>query len=569
MKNRIIFISLIAAILMFSCENDDSYEAPNSFSDVGWIISDVEGVLDANVGDYITFTDASQGYESHEWEITGDNFYLDHPLGRDDRGDSILSSKIIGTGKTTDKTVSVFFRESGLIPVRLYNVFPDSVGYRGSDDYRAAAKFIDNKWVIDTTFIVDVYAKILPIVKIDHANGTNTFETPELTDTDGSNVTVIWPDISVVSNNVITVEAGSSVDFTDITEVGRPETITWKIINAEDVNGNTLRYDNEGSTIGSGTELSHTFPSLGDYYIGVRVARTSQNIPNAFTTVVLPYRFNVVPSSQPFVISGDVVELEDETISIPFTGEFNSFSNQESFFTVNVNGDPFDIASVSANGTAIEIKLTDPIFRPDVITVSYDGNGDLSSTDFRIPEAFTDVPVVMHNVNLLPENIASIEDGGSFLGGAVNDSWYIHSGNNGTIEGSTEQAASGSYSIKTSLTPGGSGNGQAFIQCTISEPLMLDSDAEYTLTYKRYVEPGSSLSAVFGVFFLNDWGQKGWSNFSEPQGQWNEISFDFKLTTNPIVSGIFIRAIFDNSGNDSDATVYYDDFHLVKKEVRI
>ena len=168
MKNYIVILFLLGT-LFSSCEKDETYDEPNSFSDVGWYFSDTEGKLAISIDDYITFSDLSQGVLSHEWTIEEGNYYLKHPI---QRTDSVFDDKIIGSGTTTDKTVSVLFKKSGLQNVRLNNSFKDSVTFRGvindgKDKVFIPSKKVDGNWVIDTTFVIDVYAKIVSKVRVE------------------------------------------------------------------------------------------------------------------------------------------------------------------------------------------------------------------------------------------------------------------------------------------------------------------------------------------------------------------------------------------------------------------
>lgn len=100
------------------------------------------------------------------------------------------------------------------------------------------------------------------------------------------------------------------------------------------------------------------------------------------------------------------MEFEDDTIQVPFNGEFAPFVGQEKFFAVKVNGKPFAIKSVTINAkdaTLLNIKLVEPSYRSDVISISLLPGSPLTSTDERVPQVFTEVPVGMHNVNLLPK----------------------------------------------------------------------------------------------------------------------------------------------------------------------
>jgi hypothetical protein len=517
MKNNIAIIILLMAAIFVGCQKDEDYEPLNSFSDVGWYFSDTEGNLAASIGDYITFSDLSQGTIHHEWTIGEGNYFLKMPIARQD---SIFDDKIIGSGTSKEKTVSVWFKKSGLNSVRLFNIFNEKVTFRGrsgSNNVFIDSKEVGGKWVIDTTFIVDVYDTIVPVIRIEQKG-------------------VVQNHTSVT--DTIYVEAGDTVDLFDESTVGRADTWEWII----------------GSERSNEQNISMVLKKLGVFKGTFAISRTGNNIPGDYEFYRIPAAFKVIPSSQPFVIAGDIVELEDETIQIPYNGEFAPFLNQESHFSVTVNGTPFDIATVSLNpddATLLWIKLVDPIYRPDVITVSYDGTGALESTDTRIPGAFTDLPVVMHNVNLWDDAVANFEEG---PGGA----WVKDQGP-GTVEYSTEQAYNGTYSLKIT-----SGNA-TFTRATGQEsPATFEAGVGYLFTWWVYQDPSTTVGSYGPWLFWNAGaaGQQFWQSTGggKPKGAWYQ---DSRLHVMPVNGPAYFTLRVNNT-----AILYLDGIHVVKNEVR-
>ena len=161
-NNKLIILAL--ALIGFFTACQDEYEAPNEFSDVAWYTSMFRQTqFQIGINDFISFSDLSQNAVSHSWTIADGAYYLKGPISRTD---TILENFIIKDAgfETTDLTVHVLFTKSGLHPVRLYNTFKAPVTFYGSDTIHA--KQVGDMWVIDTTFMVDVFDTIVPAILI-------------------------------------------------------------------------------------------------------------------------------------------------------------------------------------------------------------------------------------------------------------------------------------------------------------------------------------------------------------------------------------------------------------------
>lgn len=518
MKNNIAIIILLMAAIFVGCQKDEDYEPLNSFSDVGWYFSDTEGNLAASIGDYITFSDLSQGTIHHEWTIGEGNYFLKMPIARQD---SIFDDKIIGSGTSKEKTVSVWFKKSGLNSVRLFNIFNEKVTFRGrsgSNNVFIDSKEVGGKWVIDTTFIVDVYDTIVPVIRIEQKG-------------------VVQNHTSVT--DTIYVEAGDTIDLFDDSTEGRADTWEWRF-------GNEVSNDQNASLV---------LKKLGVIKGTFAISRTGNNIPGDYEFYRIPAAFKVIPSSQPFVIAGDIKELEDQTIQVPFNGEFAPFLSQEQYFTVTVNGSAFDIATVSINAndaTILDIKLVDPIYRADVITVSYDGNGALESTDTRKPVAFSNLPVSMFQHEAV---LYDFEDGG------IN--WTQRDGKaNSSIVPSTEQAFSGSYSLKT--TSGSAGNWTGFEN--LVNQYSLTAGVIYQMEYKIYKVAGAVIN-MNGPWITKAGStvNQFWNNTVQgaPAGQWVTVSPGGRFTAGATASDYEVYIRHNGSG-----TLYFDNIRIMEVDDR-
>ena len=519
MKNKLILIACIIS-LFAACTSSDDYDAPNSFSDVSWYTSAFRSAtLGVSVNDFASFSDLSQGELSHSWTIEEGSFFLEGPITR---SDSVYDEFIIEPRslETEDKTVHVLFTEGGLKKVRLYNVFKDSVAFKGGDDFIFPAKRESGQWVIDTTFIVDVYDTIVPQILI-RQNG------------------VVIPHESV--SDIITVEAGSTLELVDVTTIGRPNTRSWNIAGVTNTDSLAVIQ----------------FNKLGEFKGNLNLSRQGEEIPGDYENYKIPATFNVIPSSLPFEVSAELIELENQTIEVPFNGEFAPFGDQEPFFTVNVNGSPFTISSLArsaTDATKLEIKLVDQIYRSDVITVTYDGNGTLESTDTRSPVAFTDLPVAMFQHEAIKFD---------FETGAGN--FVPRDGENlatTTIEISTEQAASGTNSIK--MDAAASGNWSAWINYT--DTFTLQAGVPVMYEYKIYKVSGTAIN------FLAPWINRGgnttvqqfWHNTiqSAPFDEWTTIRTQLATPSNTAND---YNMYFRHSGS---GTIYLDDVRIIEPDER-
>ncbi|APZ45506.1 hypothetical protein BW723_03985 [Polaribacter reichenbachii] len=511
---------IVMGLLFVACtNNNEEYEAPNSFSDVAWYINDTEGVLDARINDYITFSDLSQSSLSHKWEIGAGNYFLKHPIGR---LDSITNEFIAGSGSTEDKTISVWFKESGLQSVRLYNTFPDSVTFRGPDGLRYGSKQEGNLWVIDTTFIVDVYDKIVPEIRIEQKGVV----------------------LNHVGQDTIYVEAGDSLDFFDETTIGRPDAWQWNVAGSVSLEQNP----------------SIILKKLGTFTDNnVIIRRQANNIPSSSATLKITAPIKVIPSSQPFVLTGDINELEDQTIQIPFNGEFSPFANQEQYFAVTLNGTAttnFSLTINSDDATFLDLNFNEPIYRNDVITVAYDGNGTLESTDTRSPVAFgtTTVKMFQHEAVLY-----DFEDGGTNWVAVTTDGKDMSTT---SVSPSTDVAASGTTSLKFEVTA--SGNWSGFTN--LIDQYSLVSGRVYQIEYKIYKTPGSVIN-MNGPWIAQDGSTKNqfWNNVvaGAAADTWVTVSPGGRYTAGATANDYEFYLRHNGTG-----TLYIDDIRIMEVDER-
>ncbi|NIJ44533.1 hypothetical protein FHR24_000972 [Wenyingzhuangia heitensis] len=538
MKNKIKLTLIALSTFIVGCTTG-GYDSPDDFSDVGFYTSEgTSQILEKNIYDYMTFADLSLGEVKHAWTIQTGNAFLKGPI---ERVPNNIESLIINDGDTVSnaKTVSVLFRKSGLQKVRLYNEFRDSVAFRGhrnGEDYEMASVQVGNKWVIDTTFVVKVYDTIIAELEVRQ---------------DG----VV---VNHKSTDTIYVEAGGSLNFIDKTTIGEPTGRNFFVrrptVEGDPNSGQNVAYS-------AAEDATMLLKKLGVFEGGITANRTGETTPGDSDTYVFPAPIKVIPSTQPFQLTGNVIELENETIRIPFNGEFVEATGKESFFEVKVNGVVFDIESVTVNeadATFLDIKLVEPIYRPDVITVTMKEGSGLVSTDTREPITFTDETVQMHNVNLIHSDISGLETGMGWKALTATDPI--------TVTRSDEVAATGTYSLKVNMDPGIE---WYFVTAKLPAGLVLDNTKTYKFSYKVYVDASTTVRpGTTGFFLLPDWGQKLWGNVRDvnmfPEGVWKERSIEISPDSLEEV-----RLRFGSGGDTTtDAIIYMDDFFLQEIETR-
>lgn len=502
-NSLIIFILTITAFF-YSCEKMDEYIQPNVFSDAVVYTSQFQNEqYRIGINDFISFSDLSQNATSHTWKIPEGSFFIKGDISN---SDTDLDKYIIGDQtESSEKTVHVLFKKGGIYPVRLYNTFNDSVPF---------AEKVGDIYVLDTTFMVDVYDTIVAQAMIRK---------------DGVEIPF--------GNDTIYLEAGSFLEFVDLSTVGRPNSRTWQIIG-------------ESNTITSTDSVAKImFRKLGNYTVSFQSSRVGQNMPGDWDDLQIPNPIKVIKSTQPFILYGNIYEEEDQSIKVPFTGEFEPFTNKEEFFTVMVNGVEFPILSVQPDQndfSTLSIILKDRIYRSDSILISYSG-GELISTDGRPAESFENVKVVMHDINMLSEAVYGFEDGGA--------SWSYLEGT-AEYEFTTEKAYSGDYSLKIVV----SNNDNVKVQCD-KGLFDLEEGKTYDIQYKTWIDPSSTGSAL-NVWMLPTWNPQLllWIPDIE-KGKWVTVKHEY--TAGPGRTDQFLMVHPYENG-----TYYFDDFYLNLQDKR-
>ena len=366
-----------------------------------------------------------------------------------------------------------------------------------------------------------------------------------------------------------------SVDFTVNNQevvVGGRATFTSGVQDLKSVwedsrENDVIKWTFEGGTPATSTadNPTVTYNTLGTYKVTLSAHRQSPlseatKTVEGYITVVEPVP--LVPSS--------AVELEDETISISFNGDFEPVTGQESFVKVKVNGVDFAVESLSVDPnitSKLNIKLQDPIYQDDDITLSLLSGSNIVAIDGRNPEAFTDLPVESFvEQYLLSEG--QFEE-------ALNTDW-IKLPQNATIDGITEVLlVDPPTGVATGVVPsgkvinlalnrnGGTTQGNAISQTATTE-VNLVAGRNYVIKFKRYMTANSPNI----LFRFNNQGGANQLSFDPGVGNPNNVGrwleSEFKFTALAAHAGKFnILSAWKNY-----ADFYVDDIVIESDEKR-
>jgi hypothetical protein len=568
MKNIKFIAFFFCLLLLWSC-NDDQYKeytAPNELADVSWLIGFDQYAQNKtwiNQDTSLSFFDLSQGTVSHEWSIEEGNNFLKEGFSKSDDLNSFIDAD---AGLSSDNAKAhIFFRNEGINKVRLINKFNSPVTYRASSGIKTSVKEGDY-YVIDTTFVFDVYAHLQPAFRV--LKGTEEVLRVAATDVPNIADESTWP--------VVEIEAATALTFEDLTTVGRPNGRSW--------------FANDGVPSQTGGVIANIkFYKLGTFNVGSFRSLRLNELPKETVDKIIPLKVKVVKSSQPFIYDGALTENEEEIISFRVNGEVESILGEESNFTVNVTNaaagfGPTAISVLSASinptdATFINLQLSQPIYNSDVVSISYNSTGNLKSADDRVLESFTDKIVQMHyGNNILPaKGHASFEetDGASnnayafkYFVGANNyrsDGGLVYERTTGKFAATDGGVASMKYSTLAS-DPVPNANLWSF-GMAISDDI---PEGTYRMSYMIWIDPSTTLKTFRTEWNKPDFTRQLWDIENVEKGKWVKITNTF--TTKLIPDGVrhtFRPHAQENAGVTGAQLLWIDDFQLVKIEDRI
>ncbi|PWD99040.1 hypothetical protein [Marinilabilia rubra] len=544
MKNiSIIIAGFFSLLLGVSCEKDE-YVAPESFSDVTWYTSIRPGTpYQVSAGGFVSFRNPSPGKLTHQWEIEEGNFFLKEGFTRND---SVLDSFIDEDAGliSEETTVHVLFSNPGINRVRLYTTFEDSVAFTGEDTLYAEK--VDDLWIIDKTFEIDVFDSIRPAFKV--LNGDE--EIINVSGEDGVQIedSASWPEI--------TIEAGESLTYVDLTSNGRPNARTWNLMGGKPSSG--------GDSI-----VTVSYYKMGSYFGSISSRRQGNELPPGSAFKYIPLKINVVKSSQPFVFDGNLMEHESEKISFNVTGETAPFFNEEDNFIVNVSNDvagfegTIEVESVEVNpndATIIELTLAESIYNTDLVTVSYSG-GAIMSLDERPLEDFGPETVQMYlGASILSnQDVFGFETPADKNGGALG--WW---GQHPQWSRSEDQSV-GSASMQYQIDDYSSAPNVSTLHGTAAELGMSVPPGKYRMSLKVWIDPGTTIQGIRTPII--PWNLIQWDISNANKGEWVTLSKDFTFDKEYTEMKLQVHKA-DNSDVSGPQLLYVDDISFVELEER-
>lgn len=564
------FLYLLTLILIVACDTDEyaEYTAPDELSDVSWVISlerFAQDPFSLNKDSFMSFMDLSQGAVSHEWIIEEGNYFLEEGFGENDTLENFIDEE--AGLSITEAKAHVLFRNTGLNRVRLLNKFTEPVSYKSSQGTFEAVKEGD-LWVIDTTFVFDIYANLKPTFSVFQEN-TQILTVSE-DDEPSVDDEASWP--------VVDVESGKSLTFIDNTNTGRPNARRWRFPNGipQQSNQDTARV---------------RFYELGTFNAGTITSLRVNPLPRDSVSKPIPLKINVISSSEPFKIAGNIMEAEDETIFFRVTGQVSAFSGEESNFTVNVTNDTSGFSQTIAvqqakvsttDETIIELVLAEPIYNSDNITVSYNGEGNIQSIDTRSLEAFERQPVQMYfGGNILPDNGHSdFEVSHPQAKRAYAADYFVGNANLRfgednliwqrveTSDVDPSRIYNGSASMRYQTPASDPTPNSNLFSFGLGKPDPIPAGT-YIMSYWIYIESGTTLRQFTTTFGNPITDSFDWNIEDLSTNEWVKIT---NVVTLPRIESPYRMGLrFDpggNSGVSGDQLIYFDNWELVELEIR-
>ncbi len=446
-----IFVSILFLIGIIACKNDDLSLLSTEFSDA---VAAASGKNIIERGDFTSFVDLSKGVVKRTWSLP--------------ESATILNLKNNDTSKL--EIIHVRFDEPGIFNVNLKSEFKiDSV-------------------TLNKTFRVTVLDYIKAKLEVKSINSSFFEESP----------------------NQITIYEGGEITFSDVS-TGEPNRRVWRFDGGypDKAGGIGVAEDKEVKNV------TVSYQEIGIY--DVELISWRKNPDGEPDTILLNGFINVIGNPNPPQIVNVKTENE-KIIHLKYDLGLKLRGDISSNFTLKVDGEEVEIASVvlsREDNQTVEIVSSEKIKWFSDCTLSYDGQGELTSKNNISAEMFLDLPLIFDPINIANEFIYGFENGG--------EGWIPAAYNVGKISFTTEKAATGIYSMKMESVE--NVNWTAVISSRT--PFLLEANKKYSLEFKIWIDPSSTSPMIFHTFTgkgisFNE--QNRTEIINVPKGEWVTIN---------------------------------------------
>lgn len=592
MKRVVYNIIAIAALLLASCEDNESMLQPNDFSDVSFICSQLTNQYSDNiieVGSPISFMDLSQNAVTHTWTIDERCAFL---YGEYDKNDTVYDEFIIpnaGT-QTTDVTMFVLFQEPGTdVKVRINNSFSEEVSFVRYSDDMAWTPSYSSEYEIGSTYntttglwdfeaecsfyVLDYVDAKVEVRRLSDDELLGEVAKGVVGDTTESDS---WDVVNITTDDVIAISA----------EVyGEPGTVTWNISSSY-----LMSYDALAST----TEVVSTNPVVTKYTryyqpsklsdeegfnLGaINLVRSSSyngdsqiTQPSGYLSKQLPLRVVTTMGEGDLTATYKATDFNQITLYLSALGSTELPANVASDFTVAVSNDGASInetiaaRSVAYNSSrsAVVITLESDIYLDDEITFKYNPSGVAITDTYgrelaSINDSYDSNEFSFFDPVITDSDLRGFEEGGT-------TSWYIQHSNYWSL--SSERSNGGDYSMKFNNTTAGSSTEYYTVQNNNCDDLTGDA-GEYILKAWVYLESGASVDTDIRFTINNPWTLASSTTSSmtdAPTGVWTELEQKFIITSAMVGGTTTLNMTMPTSNT---GTIFVDDISLERKMTR-
>ncbi|NIJ44272.1 putative RNA-binding protein with TRAM domain [Wenyingzhuangia heitensis] len=555
-----LFLLFISITTFISCTHDPDLSTDHS--SFLWYTSSGFEEADYTLGieDYITLLDLSKNPSTNLFTIPETAKFIKGDLNR--AIEDFTPYIIPNTGNTiSDTKVNVIFSQAGLQTIILKNTYEEEL---------EGTTLIEDQWVAEQTFTIDVFDRIKPALKLSTYDVTDP-ENPVLEDVFSLNEDEEPTIESKADWQVITIEAGEEVVFTDITTTGRSTARTW--------------YTDGGKPEESTKEIANIrYNKPGEYTAYMESKRSGSDVPTYTAEKLIPVLIKVIPSSKPFVIDGNVT-LNNGIISFSVTGEIESVIAQASKFTVHVTNTAasFDVnipvSSVSINSddsSVVDLELAETIYNTDTIEISFT-DGNVTSVDGRVLENFGPLEVKQDTgASIFVQDIAGFENENANWKKGFCKNYFIGNGNGTEIapifSRTLEKAYEGEASMRFKVDEL---SNISLLGLDLTKPNGLNAGT-YLMTYMVFIkdadtDDSNNINVIktqlkSGSTLLQN---KDWSLEGVEKNKW--VKIEQSITVDDIASGTKIDLRFetiDNPNATGPQTIYFDSFSWVRLNPR-